>query len=244
MRSSAASPKTRGFDADTFLATIGDGRKILSIPTKEVIFAQGDGADSVFYIQKGKVRLTVVSKVGKEATIAIVSEGNFFGEGSLAGQLLRMGSAAAMTDCELLRVDKKAMMDALHREHAFSDMFVAYLLARNIRYEEDLVDQLFNSSEKRLARVLLLLAHFGKEGIPETVVPKISQETLAHMVGTTRSRVSFFMNRFRKLGFIHYAGGVEGGLQVHSSLLNISSARLAFCRFPEIAQSCPDLGLI
>ena len=221
MRSSAASTTTRGFDPDTFLATIGDGRKILSVPKKQMIFAQGDAADAVYYIQKGKVRLTVVSKVGKEATIAIVSEGNFFGEGSLAGQLLRMGSAAAMTDCELLRVDKKAMMDALHREHAFSDMFVAYLLARNIRYEEDLVDQLFNSSEKRLARVLLLLAHFGKEGIPETVVPKISQETLAEMVGTTRSRVSFFMNRFRKLGFIHYAGGVEGGLQVHSSLLNI-----------------------
>ncbi len=221
MKSSAASTTTRGFDPDTFLATIGDGRKILFVPRKEMIFAQGDGADAVFYIQKGKVRLTVVSTVGKEATIGIVSEGNFFGEGSLAGQLLRMGSAAAMTDCELLRVDKKAMMDALHREHAFSDMFVAYLLARNIRYEEDLVDQLFNSSEKRLARVLLLLAHFGKEGVPETVVPKISQETLAHMVGTTRSRVSFFMNRFRKLGFIHYAGGAEGGLQVHSSLLNV-----------------------
>jgi CRP/FNR family cyclic AMP-dependent transcriptional regulator len=221
MRSSAAPTATREFDPDTFLATIGDGRKLLSVPKKEMIFAQGDAADAVFYLQKGKVKLTVVSKVGKEATIAIVSEGNFFGEGSLAGQLLRMGSAAAMTDCELLRVDKKAMMDALHREHTFSDMFVAYLLARNIRYEEDLVDQLFNSSEKRLARVLLLLAHFGKEGIPETVVPKISQETLAEMVGTTRSRVSFFMNRFRKLGFIDYAGGVEGGLQVHSSLLNI-----------------------
>jgi CRP-like cAMP-binding protein len=217
----APTKKNREFDADTFLATIGDGRKILSVPKKQTIFAQGDLADSVFYIQKGKVRLTVVSKIGKEATIAIVGEGTFFGEGSLAGQLLRMGSAAAMTDCELLRVDKKAMMDALHREHAFSDMFVSYLLARNIRYEEDLVDQLFNSSEKRLARVLLLLAHFGKEGVPESVVPKISQETLAEMVGTTRSRVSFFMNRFRKLGFIHYAGGEEGGLQVHSSLLNV-----------------------
>jgi CRP/FNR family transcriptional regulator, cyclic AMP receptor protein len=221
MRSPAAPTATRAFDPDTFLATIGDGRKLLSVPKKEMIFAQGDAADAVFYLQKGKVKLTVVSKVGKEATIAIVSEGNFLGEGSLAGQVLRMGSAAAMTDCELLRVDKKAMMSALHREHAFSDMFVAYLLARNIRYEEDLVDQLFNSSEKRLARVLLLLAHFGKEGIPETVVPKISQETLAEIVGTTRSRVSFFMNRFRKLGFIDYAGGVEGGLQVHSSLLNI-----------------------
>ena len=217
----AAAKKNGGFDPDTFLATIGDGRKILSIPKKQVIFAQGDGADAVFYVQKGKVRLSVVSKIGKEATIAIVSEGNFFGEGSLAGQLLRMGSAAAMTDCEILRVEKKTMMEALHREPALSEMFVAYLLGRNIRYEEDLVDQLFNSSEKRLARVLLLLAHFGKEGIPETVVPKISQETLAEMVGTTRSRVSFFMNRFRKLGFIHYAGGTEGALQVHSSLLNV-----------------------
>jgi len=216
-----ATKKNHQFDPDTFLATIGDGRKLLSMPKKQVIFAQGDDADSVFYVQSGKVRLTVVSQAGKEATIAIVGERNFFGEGALAGQLLRMGSASAMTDCELTRVDKKAMMEALHREHAFSDMFVAYLLARNIRYEEDLVDQLFNSSEKRLARVLLLLAHFGKEGIPETVVPKISQETLAAMVGTTRSRVSFFMNRFRKLGFIHYAGGAEGALQVHSSLLNV-----------------------
>ncbi len=191
------------------------------VSRKQGIFAQGDASDSVFYIQKGKVRLTVVSKTGKEATIGILNEGNFFGEGSLAGQALRMGSAAAMTDCQLLRIEKRAMMEALHREHAFSDMFVAYLLSRNIRYEEDLVDQLFNSSEKRLARVLLMLAHFGKEGVPETVVPKISQGTLADMVGTTRSRVSFFMNRFRKMGFIHYAGGVEGGLQVHSSLLNV-----------------------
>jgi len=187
----------------------------------QTIYAQGDPADAVFYVQKGKIRLTVVSKAGKEATIAILNEGSFFGEGALAGQLLRMGSVAAMTDCELLRVDKKAMIAALHREHTFSDMFVAYLLARNIRYEEDLVDQLFNSSEKRLARVLLLLAHFGKEGIPEAVVPKISQETLAEMIGTTRSRVSFFMNRFRKLGFIDYSGGFDGGLQVHSSLLNV-----------------------
>jgi CRP/FNR family cyclic AMP-dependent transcriptional regulator len=207
----------REFDPSTFLATIGEGRKILAVQKKQTIFTQGDGADAVFYIQTGRVRLTVVSKVGKEATIGILKEGDFFGEGALAGQKVRMGSAAAMTDCELLRVNKKAMMEALHGEHAFSDMFVAYLLARNIRYEEELVDQLFNSSEKRLARVLLLLAHFGKEGVPETVVPKISQETLAEMIGTTRSRVSFFMNRFRKLGFIHY----NGGLQVHSSLLNI-----------------------
>jgi CRP-like cAMP-binding protein len=209
--------KERDFNPSTFLATIGEGRKILEVRKKQAIFTQGDLADSVFYVQKGKVRLTVVSKGGKEATIGIVGERNFFGEGALAGQLLRMGSAAAMTDCELLRVDKKAMMSVLHREHAFSDMFVAYLLARNIRYEEDLVDQLFNSSEKRLARILLLLAHFGKETIPEAVVPQVSQETLAEMIGTTRSRVSFFMNRFRKLGFIHY----NGGLKVHSSLLNV-----------------------
>jgi CRP/FNR family transcriptional regulator, cyclic AMP receptor protein len=216
-----ANKKKREFDPQTFLATIGEGRKNLTVGKKEGIFAQGDEANAVFYIQSGKVKLTVVSKTGREATIGMLSEGNFFGEGALAGQALRMGSASAITDCELMRVDKKAMMQALHREHTFSDMFVAYLLARNIRYEEDLVDQLFNSSEKRLARVLLLLAHFGKEGTPETVVPKISQESLAEMVGTTRSRVSFFMNRFRKLGFIHYAGGIEGGLQVHSSLLNV-----------------------
>jgi CRP/FNR family transcriptional regulator, cyclic AMP receptor protein len=221
MGSGAASKTKRQFNPRTFLATIGEGRKSLTVAKKQRIFTQGDEADAVFYIQKGKVRLTVVSKTGKEATIGILTEGNFFGEGSLAGQGLRMGSASAIADCELLRIEKKAMMDALHREHAFSDMFVAYLLARNIRYEEDLVDQLFNSSEKRLARLLLMLAHFGKEGVPEPVVPKISQETLAEMVGTTRSRVSFFMNRFRKLGFIHYAGGIDGGLQVHSSLLNV-----------------------
>jgi CRP/FNR family cyclic AMP-dependent transcriptional regulator len=208
----------REFNPKEFLATIGEGRKVVSFPKKQGIFAQGDVADEVFYIQEGKVRLTVVSKVGKEATLGILSPGDFFGEGVLAGQHLRMGSASAMTDCELLRIEKKAMMLALHREHTFSDLFVAYLLARNIRYEEDLVDQLFNSSEKRLARLLLLLAHFGKEGTPETIIPKISQETLAEMIGTTRSRVSFFMNRFRELGFLDYG---EGGLQVHSSLLNV-----------------------
>jgi CRP/FNR family cyclic AMP-dependent transcriptional regulator len=212
-----ASKNGREFDPHAFLATIGEGRKAMLFPKKHTIFAQGDPAEAVFYLQTGKVRLTVVSKTGKEATIGILSDGSFFGEGSLAGQALRMGSATAMTDCAVLRIEKKAMMQALHREHAFSDLFVSYLLARNIRYEEDLVDQLFNSSEKRLARVLLMLARFGKEGVPETVVPKISQETLAEMVGTTRSRVSFFMNRFRKLGFIHY----NGGLQVHSSLLNV-----------------------
>ncbi len=221
MRPPVKSTRIRDFDPNNFLATIGEGRKNLVFSKKQIVFAQGDVADSVFYIQKGRVKLTVVSKVGREATFGILGEGNFFGEGALAGQVLRMGSAAAMTDCEIQRIERKAMVAALHREHAFSDVFVAYLLARNIRYEEDLVDQLFNSSEKRLARVLLLLAHFGKEGIPEPVVPKISQETLAEMVGTTRSRVSFFMNRFRKLGFINYAGGIEGGLKVHSSLLNV-----------------------
>ncbi len=210
--------KKRDFDPKEFLATIGDGRKVVAFPKKQTIFAQGDAADSVFYVQQGKVRLSVVSKVGKEASLGILSEGQFFGEGGLAGQPLRMGSATAMTDCELLRIDKKAMMLALHREHKFSDLFVTYLLARNIRYEEDLVDQLFNSSEKRLARILLLLAHFGKDGAPDTVIPKISQESLAEMIGTTRSRVSFFMNRFRTLGFVDYGGD---GLQVHSSLLNI-----------------------
>jgi CRP/FNR family cyclic AMP-dependent transcriptional regulator len=209
--------KKRDFDPNTFLATIGEGRQIVPFQKKRPVFTQGEPADAVFYIQKGKVKLTVVSSNGKEATIGILSENAFFGEGCLAGQPLRMASATAMTDCDLLRIEKKAMMEVLHREHALSDMFVAYLLGRNIRYEEDLVDQLFNSSEKRLARILLLLAQFGKEGTPETVVPKISQETLAEMVGTTRSRVSFFMNRFRKLGFIHY----NGGLQVHSSLLNV-----------------------
>jgi CRP/FNR family transcriptional regulator, cyclic AMP receptor protein len=207
------------FDPHQFLGRIGEGRKFLLFPKKQIIFVQGDLADAVFYIQTGKVKLTVVSKTGKEATIGILGDGDFFGEGSLAGQALRMGAATALTDCAVLRIEKKAMMKALHREHEFSDMFVAYLLARNIRYEEDLVDQLFNSSEKRLARILLLLARFGKEDVPETVIPKVSQESLAEMIGTTRSRVSFFMNRFRKLGFIDYHTG--DALQVHSSLLNI-----------------------
>ena len=210
--------KKRDFDLKAFLATIGEGRRFVFVPKKQAIFAQGDPSDAVFYIQTGKVKLTVVSNDGKEATIGILSEGDFFGEGCLAAQSRRMGSATALTDAAVLRIEKSAMMRVLHREHTLSDMFVAYLLARHIRYEEDLVDQLFNSSEKRLARILLLLAHFGKEGTPETVVPKIGQETLAEMVGSTRSRVSFFMNRFRKLGFIDYN---SEGLQVHSSLLNV-----------------------
>jgi CRP/FNR family cyclic AMP-dependent transcriptional regulator len=214
-----AAKKLKQFDPKTFLSTIDRGRKVLAFPKQQTIFAQGDASDAVFYIQEGKVKLTVVAKNGKEATIGILTEGGFFGEGCLTGQPLRLSSATAMTDCSVMRIDKKSMVEVLHREHAFSDLFVAYLLARNIRYEEDLVDQLFNSSEKRLARILLLLAHFGKEGVPEIVIPKMSQETLAEMVGTTRSRVSFFMNRFRKLGFIDYHAG--DALQVHSSLLNV-----------------------
>jgi CRP-like cAMP-binding protein len=211
--------KRAKFDSKKFLSTIDGGRTITAYAKKQTIFVQGGSSDAVFYIQSGKVRLTVVSKAGKEATIAVLNEGDFFGEGCLQGQALRASSATAMTDCSVMRIDKKSMIAVLHREHEFSDMFVAFLLTRNIRYEEDLVDQLFNSSEKRLARMLLLLAHFGKEGAPETVIPNISQETLAEMVGTTRSRVSHFMNRFRELGFVDYGEG--GGLQVHSSLLNI-----------------------
>lgn len=206
------------FDPKTFLATIGDGRKILHFEKDQAIFAQGGATDAVFYVQKGKIKLTVLSQAGKEATVGVLGEGTFFGEGGLAGQALRMGSASAMTDCTVLRIGKQSMIEALHREPSLSEVFVTHLLARNIRFEEDLVDQLFNSSEKRLARILLLLAHFGKESKPETVIPKISQESLAEMVGTTRSRVSFFMNRFRKLGFVAYDGN---SMQVHSSLLNV-----------------------
>jgi CRP/FNR family transcriptional regulator, cyclic AMP receptor protein len=214
-----AAKKLRKFDPKTFLSTIDGGRRIAVFPKKQTIFSQGDASDAVFYIQKGKVRLTVVSTTGKEATIGILSEGDFFGEGCMTGQRFRLGSATALTECSLMRIEKKAMVEVLHQEQAFSDMFVAYLLTRNIRYEADLVDQLFNSSEKRLARTLLLLAHFGKEGVHQTPIPSISQETLAEMIGTTRSRVSHFMNRFRKLGFIAYHGGDD--LKVHSSLLNI-----------------------
>jgi len=207
------------FDPKTFLSTIDGGRKIVAFSKKQAVFVQGDSSDAVFYLQTGRVKLTVVSNTGKEATIGILNEGDFFGEGCLTGQLLRLCSATAMTDGSVMRIDKKSMMEVLHRESAFSDVFVAYLLARNIRYEEDLVDQLFNSSEKRLARILLLLARFGKDRAPQTLIANISQETLAEMIGTTRSRVSFFMNRFRKLGFIDYHAGND--LQVHSSLLNI-----------------------
>jgi CRP/FNR family transcriptional regulator, cyclic AMP receptor protein len=213
------SKKLSEFNSKTFLSTINGGRKIVALAKKQTIFVQGDPSDTVFYIQKGKIKLTVVSEMGKEATIGILNEGDFFGEGCLTGQPLRLCTATAMTDCAVMKIGKKSMVEVLHREHEFSDMFVAFLLTRNIRYEEDLVDQLFNSGEKRSARILLLLAHFGKEGKQETVIPKMSQESLAEMVGTTRSRVSHFMNKFRELGFIDYQAGDE--LQVHSSLLSV-----------------------
>ncbi|MBZ5727588.1 MAG: Crp/Fnr family transcriptional regulator [Acidobacteriia bacterium] len=208
---------TPAFDPKVFLAKTNGGRTTTDYDENGVIFAQGDPADAVFYIQKGRVKLTVVSQQGKEAVVAILKEGDFFGEGCLAGQPLRMASAVALSECSIMKLGKAAVVGLLHQEPSFSELFVAHLLSRNIKIEEDLVDQLFNSSEKRLARVLLLLANFGKEAQTEPVVPKISQETLAGIVGTTRSRVSFFMNRFRKLGFIEY----NGGLKIHSSLLNV-----------------------
>ena len=205
------------FDPKSFLAKIGEGRTISKYRKDQIVFSQGDRADAVFYVQKGKVKVTVVSDQGKEAVVAILGADEFCGEGCLAGQPLRMSTATAMTDSAIVLIPKQAMIRALHEDAAFAETFTTYLLSRNIRFEEDLVDQLFNSSEKRLARILLLLANFGKEGRPEPVVPKISQETLAEMVGTTRSRVSFFMNKFRKLGFIEY----NGRLEVHSSLLHV-----------------------
>ncbi len=207
------------FDPETFLARAGLGRKILSLKKDEVAFAQGDLADSIFYVQKGRLKVTVTSANGKEATLALVGAGEFLGENCMVSvHPLRLATATAMTECALLRISKREMVRALSQEPAFSNVFVSFLLVRNARIQADLVDQLFNSSEKRLARILLLLAQFGKESKPETVVAKISQETLAEMIGTTRSRVSFFMNRFRKLGFIEYNGGE---IQVHNSLLNI-----------------------
>jgi CRP/FNR family cyclic AMP-dependent transcriptional regulator len=200
-----------------FLARAGDQRAILRCHKKRVLFSQGDPADAIFYVQKGRLKLTVMSERGKEAVIGIVGTGDFFGEGCLAGQPLRMSTATALAESSILRLEKPGVVRLLHEEPAFAELFLKYLLTRNIRFEEDLVDQLFNSSEKRLARVLLLLANYGKEAKPEPVVAKISQETLAEMIGTTRSRVSFFMNKFRKLGFIEY----NGELRVHSSLLTI-----------------------
>jgi CRP/FNR family transcriptional regulator, cyclic AMP receptor protein len=206
------------FEPSAFLAKNGLGRKIVELEKRNTVFSQGDAADAVFYIRRGKVKLTVISKRGKEATIALLGAGDFLGEECIAAiQPQRLTTAMALTPSTVLRISRKEMMRVLDEEKAFNELFVSYLLARNVRIQEDLVDQLFNSSEKRLARTLLLLARFGKDGKPETVIPKISQETLAEMVGTTRSRVSFFMNRFRKLGFIEY----NGTLSVHSSLLNI-----------------------
>lgn len=219
MSNQATTAEKDDFNPRTFLSTVGKGREMVSFGKKGTIFAQGDSTDGLFFIQKGKVQLSVVSEAGKEATLGILSEGDFFGEGSLGGQSTRMSSATAITDCVLLHVERKALMHAMSTQPKLSALFMRYLVKRNIRYQDDLVDQLFNSSEKRLARVLLLMADFGKEGVSEKSVPRLSQETLAEMVGTTRSRVSFFMNRFRKLGFIDYDTGEN--LHVRSALLNV-----------------------
>jgi CRP-like cAMP-binding protein len=210
-------PKPRPpFDPKAFLAHVGDGRRIGRYRKGEVVFSQGEPADAVFFIQRGKAKITVVSEQGKEAVIALLGTNDFFGEGCLAGQNQRIATVTSMTDAVIARLEKAAVVGVIHREPAFAELFIAHLLARSIRVEADLVDQLFNSSEKRLARLLLLLANFGTEGEPQPMIAKISQETLAEMIGTTRSRVSFFMNKFRKLGFIDYNGGIE----VHRSLLN------------------------
>ena len=205
------------FDPKTFLSKVTEGHSLSDYGKNQSVYAQGDLADSVFYIHKGKAKITVLSEQGKEAVVALLGPGDFFGEGCLAGQPRRMATASAMTDCVIARMAKADIVSVIHKQPAFSELFISHLLARNIRVEEDLVDQLFNSSEKRLARVLLLLANFGKESKPEPVIAKISQETLAEMIGTTRSRVSFFMNKFRDLGLITYNGHIE----VHSSLLNV-----------------------
>jgi CRP/FNR family cyclic AMP-dependent transcriptional regulator len=205
------------FDPESFLAKVGEGRSISKYRKNQIVFTQGEPADAVFYIQKGKVKVTVVSERGKEAVVAILGVDDFVGEGCLAGQPRRIATVATMTESVIIRLEKAAIIDMIHDEPPFSEMFIAHLLNRAIRVEADLLDQLFNSSEKRLARLLLLLANFGKEGKPERVIAKISQETLAEMIGTTRSRVSHFMNKFRKLGFIDYNGSIE----VHSSLLNV-----------------------
>ena len=211
------SKKRAAFDPREFLSKVGRGRTISKYRMNQIVFSQGDAADSVFFIEQGKVKVTVASEQGKEAVVAVLGPGQFCGEGCLAGQQRRMATATAITDGEIMRLKKTAVIRVLHDEPAFSEMFVSHLLARNIRVEEDLVDQLFNSSEKRLARALLLLANFGKEGRPEPIIANISQETLAEMIGTTRSRVSHFMNKFRQLGFIDY----NGTLEVHSSLLSV-----------------------
>ena len=205
------------FNPQTFFNRIGNGKTTLDSPKRQILFSQGDTADAVFYIQTGKVKLTVVSPHGKEAVIVILEPGSFFGEGCIAGQLVHLATATTVEAARIVRIDKPSMLRLLQDDRTFSALFLTYMLARNVRIQEDLVDQLFNSSEKRLARALLLMAHFGKEGKREEVIPKISQETLAEMIGTTRSRVSFFMSRFKRMGLIHY----DSGLHVHSSLLNI-----------------------
>jgi CRP/FNR family transcriptional regulator, cyclic AMP receptor protein len=205
------------FDPKLFLAKVGEGKTISKYGKGQIVFSQGQVADAVFYIQQGKIKLTVVSEQGKEAVVAILGPGHFFGEGCLNGHSLRIATTMAIDECVITRLEKATMIATIHSEPEFSELFMSYLLSRNSRIEEDLIDQLFNSSEKRLARLLLLLANFGKEGKPEPIVGKFSQETLAEMIGTTRSRVSFFMNKFRKLGFIEY----NGKLEVHNSLLNV-----------------------
>ena len=211
--------KSKPVDWGRLVAGISRGKTELEYGANRTIFWQGEPADSVSYLRQGKVKLAVTSQQGKEAIVALLGDGDFFGEGCLAGQLLRIATATAISDCSLARIEKPLMVRTLHEQHEFSELFVMHLLSRNIRYEEDLVDQLFNSSEKRLARMLLLLAHFGKEGRSETVVPVVSQESLAQMVGTTRSRISHFMNKFRNLGFIEYSE--KGGVKVHSGLLSV-----------------------
>jgi CRP/FNR family transcriptional regulator, cyclic AMP receptor protein len=216
-----ANQKNQPVDWEALLAGIPGGKTVVEYSANRIIFRQGEPADSIFYLRRGKIKLTVSSQEGKEAIVAILGAGEFFGEGCLAGQLLRVATAVAISDCTFARIEKPRMARMLHEQHEISELFVTHLLSRNIRYEEDLVDQLFNSSEKRLARILLLLAHFGKEGRSETVIPRINQENLAQMVGTTRSRVSHFMNKFRKLGFVDYDGPTGGGLMVHSGLLTV-----------------------
>ena len=213
----ASNPDQAAFDPKAFLAIVGAGKTILEFRKDQVVFAQGDAADTVFYIQKGRVKVVVISEQGKEAVVGILGLGQFFGEGCMNGHSVRIATTTAMEDCLVTAITKTAMLAALHDQPKFSEMFMAYLLTRNSRIEEDLIDQLFNSSEKRLARLLLLLAHFGTEGRPQPILLDMSQETLAEMIGTTRSRVSYFMNKFRKLGFIEY----NDGLSVHSSLLNV-----------------------
>jgi CRP-like cAMP-binding protein len=217
MKKLAIAPKTERFDPAVFFETVGQGRTVSAHPKKQIIFSQGDTADAVFYIKKGKVKVTVLSKQGKEAVVALLGIDEFLGEGCLIGQPKRLATATAMTECTVMRVEKAEILRMLQEEPAFSQMFIAHILTRSARVEEDLVDQLFNSTEKRLARVLLLLANFGKEGGPEPIIAKISQETLAEMIGTTRSRVSYFMNKFRQMGFIDYNGHIE----IHSSLLSV-----------------------